>query len=37
MTHLELVSHIAEQEDVPEADVRRVLHRAFETVVGRVA
>lgn len=37
MTHLELVSHIAEQEDVPEADVRRVLDRAFETVIGRVA
>lgn len=37
MTHLELVAHVAEREKLGEADVRRVLDAAFETIVERVA
>ena len=37
MTHLELVAHVAEAEGLDEKDVRRVLDRAFETVVEKVA
>jgi nucleoid DNA-binding protein len=37
MTHLELVAHVAEAEQLDEADVRRVLDRAFETIVDKVA
>lgn len=37
MTHLELVTHVAEREEMNEADVRRVLDAAFEKVVERVA
>ena len=37
MTHLELVAHVAEREELDEKDVRRVLDRAFETIVDKVA
>lgn len=37
MTHLELVAHVAGATELDEADVRRVLDAAFETIVGEVA
>ena len=37
MTHLELVAAVADAEELDEKDVRRVLDRAFETIVGEVA
>ena len=37
MTHLELVAAVAGAEELDEKDVRRVLDRAFETIVGEVA
>ena len=37
MTHLELVAHVAEREQLDEKDVRRVLDAAFEAIVGEVA
>lgn len=37
MTHLELVAHVAQTEDIDAGDVRRVLDRAFETIVEKVA
>ena len=37
MTHLELVAAVAAAEELDEHDVRRVLDRAFETIVGEVA
>jgi nucleoid DNA-binding protein len=37
MTHLELVARVAEQEQLDEKDVRRVLDAAFDAIVERVA
>lgn len=37
MTHLELISHVAEREQLDEKEVRRVLDAAFEAVVDQVA
>ena len=37
MTHLELVAHVAQAEQLDEKDVRRVLDTAFEAIVEEVA
>lgn len=37
MTHLELVAATAQAEELEEAEVRRVLDRAFATIVDEVA
>lgn len=37
MTHLELVAAVGQAEEMDEKDVRRVLDRAFATIVDEVA
>ena len=37
MTHLELIAAVAGAEELDEKEVRRVLDRAFETIVDEVA
>ena len=37
MTHLELVARVAEATELDDADVRRVLDSAFDTIIAAVA